>query len=207
MEAAPQPSARFPTSAPTGRLGDVHEAALTLFAQWGYHGTTMSQIAEALGVRVPTLYSHIRSKQELLAEIMTTGSQQVLADYERAIAGAEGVTEQLRRAIEVYVHRHASHRREALIINRDISSLEEPTRSEVLALRKRHQRAIRDLIDEGCRAGVFAVENPSVASFAILEMGVSVARWFRDDGPLTPEDVARQYGQFAVNLVSQPAAP
>jgi AcrR family transcriptional regulator len=207
MEAAHQPSEGFPTSAPTGRVGDVQEAALTLFAQWGYHGTTMSQIAEALGVRVPTLYSHIRSKQELLADIMTTGSQQVLADYEHAIAGTEGVTEQLRGAIEVYVHRHASHRREALIINRDISSLEEPTRSEVLALRKRHQRAIRDLISEGCRAGVFAVENPSVASFAILEMGVSVARWFRDDGPLTPEDVARLYGQFAVSLVSRPAAP
>jgi AcrR family transcriptional regulator len=207
MEAARHPTAPLSTSAPTGRVGDVHEAALTLFAQWGYHGTTMSQIAETLGVRVPTLYSHIRSKQELLAEIMTTGSEQVWADYERAIDGAEGVTEQLRRAIEVYVHRHATHPREALIHNRDISSLEEPTRSEVLALRKRHQCAIRDLIDEGCSADVFAVENSTVASFAILEMGVSVARWFRDDGPLAPEDVARQYGQFAVSLVSRPAAP
>jgi AcrR family transcriptional regulator len=207
MEAARQRTGRFPTSAATGRAGDVRDAALTLFAQWGYHGTTMSQIAEALGVRVPTLYSHIRSKQELLAEIMTTGSQQVWADYEHAIDGAEGVTEQLRRAVEVYVHRHATHRREALIHNRDISSLEEPTRSEVLAHRKRHQRAIRDLIDEGRSADIFAVENSTLASFAILDMGVSVARWFRPDGPLSPVDVARQYGQFAVNLVSRPAAP
>lgn len=185
-----------------GRIGDVREAALSLFAEWGYHGTAMSQIAKALGVRVPTLYSHIRSKHELLADIMLTTSRQVWADYEHAVAGVDDVAERLRRAIEVYVHSHLTHPREALVVNRDISSLEEPTRSEVVELRRRHEHAIRGLIEEGRAIGAFTVEHPALASFAILEMGVSVARWFRRDGPLTAQQVAEQYGRFAVNLVS-----
>ncbi len=193
-----------PAELPRGRLGDVREAALSLFAQSGYHGTTMSQIAEALGVRTPTLYSHIRSKQELLAEIMLTTTQRVWADYEQAVAAGAGPADRLRRAIEAYVHRHTTHRREALVVNRDISSLEQPTRTTVLELRKRHEHAIRDLIADGCAAGELAVPDPAIASFAILEMAVGVARWFHDDGPLSDAEIARQYGQFAVSLASGP---
>jgi AcrR family transcriptional regulator len=165
----------------------------------------MSQIADAVGIRVPSLYSHIRSKQDLLAEIMLATTERVWADYVGAVADRGTAPEQLRAAIEVYVHRHATHRRQAVVVNRDISSLAEPVRSQVLELRKLHEHAIRDLIAAGRSTGAFTVEDPSIASFAILEMGVSVARWFHDDGPLTADEVAHQYGQFAVNLVSEPA--
>src|SRR6266700_7215110 len=159
--------ARASRSPMTGRVGDVRDAALTLFAERGYHGTTMSEIAHALGVRVPTLYSHIRSKQELLADIMVTTTNQVWADFEEAVAGTDNVNvaERLRRAIEVYVRRHTTHRREAIVVNRDVSSLQEPTRSQVLAMRERHEHAIRELISRGVAAGAFYVPYPAIASF------------------------------------------
>ena len=45
----------------------VREVALRLFAEKGYHGTALSEVASALGIRTPSLYNHIDSKQELLA--------------------------------------------------------------------------------------------------------------------------------------------
>jgi len=48
---------------------------------------------------------------------------------------------------------------------------------------------------------VFAVGNAALASFAILEMSVSIARWFRDDGPRTAEQVADEYAEFALRIV------
>ncbi len=184
------------------RVEDVREVALTLFAERGYNGTSMSDIAAGLGVRVPTLYSHIRSKQDLLAEIAIETTGAVLADFDRAVSGIKDPRERLRRAVAAYALRHATHRRQALVVNRDIFSLEEPTRSGVLASRRQHEHSVRQLIVDGVHAGVFHVSSPSIASFGMLEMSVGIARWFRDDGPLSAHDVARQYGEFALSIAS-----
>lgn len=183
------------------RVDDVRDVALTLFAQRGYHGTTMSDIAGALGVRVPSLYSHIRAKQDLLAAIVVETTNAVWDDYQQAVSGVDDVAEGLRRAIDAYALRHATHRREALVVNRDVSSLEEPIRSQVLAKRRQHEHAVRALIADGIDTGTFRTSSASLASFAMLEMSVSIARWFQDDGPLSAEDVARHYGTFALRIV------
>lgn len=196
----PDPLARADRSLRRPRVHDVREVALTLFAERGYRGTSMSDIAAALGVRVPTLYSHIRSKQELLEAIAVTTTEAVLADFERATDGVADLSERLRRAIEAYALRHATHPREALVVNRDIFSLEEPTRSAVLASRHHHERSIRALITAGVEGGVFHVRSPAIASFAMLEMSVSIARWFRSEGPLSAEEVARLHSEFALDI-------
>lgn len=178
----------------------VRDAALTLFAARGYHGTALSEIAQELGIRTPSLYNHMRAKQDLLHDIVAESSRQVLSEYTAAVEGVDDVTERLRRAVETYALRHAHHRREALVINRDVDSLVPPGREQVLNMRRRHERAIRGLITEGVQLGRFHVDSPTLASFGILEMCVSIARWFRDDGPLSAEEVARQYGEFALRI-------
>jgi len=179
----------------------VREAALTLFAQRGYHGTALRDIASAVGIRTPSLYNHIESKQELLRGILLSTTEQVWADFEAAVGGVTDPRERLRRAVVTYALRHANHRREALIVNRDVESLEEPGRSEVMALRRRHERAVREIIIEGAGAGIFRIADPFLASFGILEMCVSVARWFDPDGPLSAEQIAAEHAEFALRLV------
>jgi AcrR family transcriptional regulator len=186
------------------RIDDVRDVALTVFAERGYHGTTMSAIAELVGMRVPSLYSHIRSKQDLLVEIAVQTTEAVLAEYEAAVAGLTDPAERLRRAVAVYALRHATHRREALVVNRDVSSLEEPARGEVLHRIQRHEHAIRAIIADGVAAGLFTTGTPALTSFAILEMSVSIARWFDEDGPLSAEAVAGEYADLALNMVRAP---
>jgi AcrR family transcriptional regulator len=178
----------------------VIDAALTLFAQYGYHGTALSQIAEMLGVRTPSLYNHMRSKQELLRTIVDRTTTGVLADFHEAVADLTDPVERLRRASLVYALRHATHRREAIVVNRDTASVDEPHRSELQARRREHEHAMRKIIGDGAEAGLFHVESPALASFAIREMCVSIARWFRDDGPLGAEQVAAQYSRFALRI-------
>ena len=178
----------------------VLDAALTLFAQYGYHGTALSQIAEALGVRTPSLYNHMRSKHELLRTIVDRTTAGVLADFHAAVDDLTDPVERLRRASLVYALRHATHRREAIVVNRDTASLAEPHRTELQNRRREHEHALRKIISDGVAAGVFQVDSPALASFAIREMCVSIARWFRDDGPLPAEQVAEQYSRFALRI-------
>jgi AcrR family transcriptional regulator len=186
-------------SAVTGE--DVRDAALTLFAARGYHGTAVSEIAEALGIRTPSLYNHMRAKSDLLAGIVGATLNAVLADFRDAVDGVDAPAERLWLATRVYALRHAQHRRAALVVSRDTTSLPEPALSAMRERRREHERAVRGVIGDGLRLGEFGVGSPGLASFAILEMAVSIARWFREDGPRTAEQVADEYADFALRIV------
>jgi AcrR family transcriptional regulator len=179
----------------------VLDAALTLFAARGYHGTAVSEIAGTLGVRTPSLYNHMGSKHELLRTIVDGTTAGVLADFHAVVDPADRPAEQLRRATRTYAYRHATHRREALVVNRDTTSLEEPAFGEMQARRREHEHALRAVITRGVATGEFRVGSPALASFAIRELCVSIARWFTDDGELSADAVADQYSRFALRIV------
>jgi hypothetical protein len=63
-----------------------------------------------------------------------------------------------------------------------------------------HERSVRAIISDGIGTGDFHVGSPALASFAVLEMCVSIARWFRDDGARTAEQVADEYTDFALRI-------
>ncbi|WP_226365424.1 TetR/AcrR family transcriptional regulator [Pseudonocardia sp. ICBG162] len=179
----------------------VLDAALTLFAERGYHGTAVSQVAAALGVRTPSLYNHMSSKQELLETLVGRTLDDVHSEFDEAVRGLDTPADQLRAAVRVYARRHATHRREALVVNRDTTSLPEPALSRMRRRRRDHETAVRAVISRGVEDGSFSVGNAGLASFAILEMSVSIARWFREDGPRTAEQVADEYAEFALRVV------
>ena len=179
----------------------VLDAALTLFAQRGYHGTAVSQIAGALGLRVPSLYNHMRSKHDLLLTLINRGVTGVLEDFRAATAGRDDPRDRLCQATFVYALRHATDPRRAIVVNRDTTSLEEPHRAAMQAKRREHEHALRAIIEEGVAAGQFTICTPALASFAILEMCVSIARWFRDDGLVSAEQVASEHSEFAARIV------
>lgn len=178
----------------------VLDTALTLFAERGYHGTSVKEIATRLQVRTPSLYNHMSSKQGLLQEIVGTTTREVWQDFVDATVEIENVEDRLRAAVYVYALRHARHRREALIVNRDVSSLEEPALSEILELRRRHEHAVRGLVQEGIDGGAFMEQPASLVSFAVLEMCVSIARWFHADDRFSAEEVAEHYSRYALRI-------
>lgn len=183
-----------------GRWNDVQEAALSLLSERGYHGTTMKQVAALLGVQAPSLYNHVGSKQEMLARIMTAGMERLTKAQEAALARSDGVAEQLRAMTEAHVLLHIRHRRSAMIGDRELRHLEEPTQSQVRAQRGAYELRFRSVIEHGIGTGVFHVRSSKLASFAIIEMATSVAVWFKDNGPMSPDEVADQYGEMALRI-------
>jgi AcrR family transcriptional regulator len=200
MTPPPQPSAVAQREG-VGRWNDVQEAALTLFSEIGYHGTTMKHVAAALGVQAPSLYNHVGSKQEILQRIMVTGMDRVLSRQEAALEASDDPAVQLSGMTEAHVLVHIRHRRSAMIGDRELKNLEEPTMSDVRAKRVLYEHRYRETIQRGIEQGVFRAHSTKLASFAIIEMASSVSVWFREDGPLTDVDVAREYGEMALRIV------
>ncbi|MEV0774329.1 TetR/AcrR family transcriptional regulator [Streptomyces sp. NPDC050433] len=190
------------TTSPADRRVAIRLAALRLFAVQGYRATTMTDIGAAVGIRGPSLYKHVASKHELLAEIMTGTMEQLIADNDAAVAGTDDVREQLRRSVEAHIRYHARHRLEAFVGNREIGNLEQPDQARVLGRRGDYERRFRELIERGVRDGAFDVPSARIASYSILDMGIGVASWFNEGGEFSVDQLAYQYGDMALRIVN-----
>ena len=183
------------------RAGEIRAAALELFTRRGYEATTMADIGAAVGIRGPSLYKHVASKQELLASLMLATMDELLAAHQVAVTGTDDAADRLRRATDAHVRYHARHRREAFVGNREMRSLVEPHRSAVLTRRAEYEQRFRSLVEDGVATGVFQVVSSRLASYAILDLGMGVAVWFREDSGPTENEIAWQYTEFAMGIV------
>lgn len=184
---------------------DIHDAAVVKFHQLGYHGTSMRDIASEAGVNVASIYNHFRSKQALLQEIMVTLMTDVLAYTKEALddAGMEP-TDRLCSLVYGWVIFHTRHRAEALISASEMRSLDPDGRRQVVSLRDDQEAIFRAVVRNGVEAGVFTTPWPEDAARAIISMGVTIASWYRPDGPRTPEEMAERYVELALGTVRGP---
>lgn len=179
----------------------VHEAARDLFANRGYRGTSMKDIAQVLEVSAPNLYNHVASKQDLLYRIMNVAMDRALAALAAALEGVTDLADQLRRATEVTVMDFLENPAEVTVCNTEIRSLDEPFRQAIIDKRDAYSSQIVAIVESGCTQGLFDVREPRVASFAILEMGNNAKAWFHRGGRYTAAEVATLYGTFALRIV------
>lgn len=181
----------------------ISAAALSLFAARGYQGTTMHDIGAALGIKGPSLYKHLRSKQDLLVSIMLETMNTLIRNQTAALDAGGDLATRLRRTVEAHVRYHASHPREAFVGNREIANLEPDFRLRILELRDAYEYRLRSLIEEGSAIGEFSVPSAKLVSYAILEMGLGVAAWFNPNGDLSVDEVAYIYTEIALRIVTE----
>ena len=190
------------TATTSSRAAEIRAAALVLFTRLGYEATTMADIGAEVGLRGPSLYKHVASKQDVLVSIMIGTMDALLAAFASAVATTTDPVERLRRATDAHARYHARHRLEAFVGNREIRSLVEPHRGAVLARRAEYERGFRGLINDGLAAGRFSVASPRLVSYAILDLGMGIANWYRPDGEHSENEVAWQYTEFALRMVA-----
>jgi AcrR family transcriptional regulator len=179
---------------------DVTEAALTLFAERGYRSTGIRDIADALGIGTTSVYSHIRSKAELLREIVSGTMEDLLAAQDDATHSSDDPATQVRRFAESQVLYFTRFPRQALIATGEFVWLEGDDLRRTTELRNRYRHNLEEILRSGDSSGVFRVESPKIAAFAIIEMCEGVPRWFRPGGELSESRVAYLYGEYAVSI-------
>ncbi len=169
----------------TGTDIAILRAAATLIAERGYHGTSMREIAGAVGLQMASVYHHYGSKQELLVLIMRQAMHDLTGAVEAAVADAGAdPRDRLASAMRAHVRFHTERRPEVIVADSELRALEEPGRGEILALRDRHTALFRTPIAE------LGVDQPGIVAAAAITMCTDVALWFRDDGALDGDGVA-----------------
>jgi TetR/AcrR family transcriptional regulator, cholesterol catabolism regulator len=155
------------------RRSELTREAARLFAQRGYHGTSIGDLAEALGVQKATLYAHIESKQDLLYETMKEGAAAFHGVLD-AIPEDLPATEKIRLALRGHLSVVAEQLDVATVFVQEWRYLEGERRDEIVAERRRYEERIRALFREGRELGQLRTDlDDSTAALLTL----SAANW------------------------------
>lgn len=182
------------------------EAALAAFAEKGFHGTTMRDIAERAEASVSHAYYYFPGKRAILFRLVHDITAE-LADRLEAAGRkpAEDPAAWLARLVRVHVRLHAERPQASFVGNSELRSLAASELAEVMRGRDRVSAAFKAAIAAGVAEGRFDCPAPEQATLAIVGMATAVATWFRADGPLSPDAVADRYAALALRMVG--AAP
>jgi AcrR family transcriptional regulator len=150
------------------RRSELTRQAARLFAERGYHGTSIGDLAEAMGVQKGSLYAHIDSKQDLLHRTMREGADAFHGALD-AIDEALPATEKIRLALRGHLRVVAEQLDVATVFVREWRYLEGERRDEILAERRRYEERFRALFREGRELGELRtdLDEASAALFAL----------------------------------------
>jgi TetR/AcrR family transcriptional regulator, cholesterol catabolism regulator len=162
----------------TRRSALTREAA-RLFAQKGYHGTSIGDLAEAMGVQKGSLYAHIKSKQDLLYETMAEGARAFHAGLD-TIADDLPATEKIRLALRSHLRVVADQLEIATVFVQEWRYLEGERRDEIVAERRRYEERIRAYFREGRDLGTLRTDlDDATAALFVLSAANWAYTWLR----------------------------
>ncbi|MGA3401226.1 MAG: TetR/AcrR family transcriptional regulator [Acetobacteraceae bacterium] len=179
----------------------IIEEAVKLFYARGFTGTTLDDIAAELGVTKPFIYTHFRSKVELLAALCTPTIELSLGAVENAAKQPGRPSERLYRAVVDFTHVVLSRQANIAIFFREEKNLAPEALAEINALRKKFDRVLSELLAEGVAAGAFHVADVNLAALAIGGMISWAYTWHRPGGRLKLEEMCRRMADLALQMV------
>lgn len=201
-------TAPLPESIPSGSRRLILETALRLFAERGYSGTSIRDIAAACRLQGPTLYSHYPSKEHVLAELVRIAHEEHLRRVRASLLDSQpDPREQIRAYVRAHVRFHTDFPMLAVVGNTELHMLSPELGPPIYQVRKQSEQILMDIAQRGIDRGLFTVPHSWLAVAAIGGMGLRVAFWFAPGGDIAPELVADAYSEFALRILGAGAAP
>ncbi|HEY8703944.1 MAG TPA: TetR/AcrR family transcriptional regulator [Gaiellaceae bacterium] len=157
----------------SARREELTRIAARLFAERGYQGTSLADLAEALGVQKASLYHHIASKEDLLWEVAWEGAEAFHAGLDGVPSDAPAA-ERIRLALRAHLAVVGQQLDVATVFVREWRHLEGDRRDRFVAERRRYEVRIRELFRAGVEESQLRTDL-DVATAALLFL--SAANW------------------------------
>lgn len=168
----------------------IMDAAMHLFGKQGYTGTSMRDIASAVGVLPGSLYAHIQSKEALLVDIVGDGINRFLDAVGPHAASDACATDRLRAMIVAHVEVVADNPERSLVVFHQWRFLGEGSIQAAIAKRREYERAFVSVMEQGVKAGELRAElNLRIAVLTILGALNWTPEWLSPTGKLSPAQV------------------
>jgi TetR/AcrR family transcriptional regulator, cholesterol catabolism regulator len=172
------------------RLDQFLSRAAKVFANQGYHSTTMRDLAAATGMSLAGMYYYVRGKEELLHRIQERCFTRVLAGAEAVLGGLEEAEPGAR--LQAFIRHHvgffAAHMAEMKVLSHEANSLTGERQRKVNAIKRRYVDLLEGLLRD------VAPDEPAVersaAAYALFGMMNWIYNWYDPAGEIDPERLA-----------------
>jgi TetR/AcrR family transcriptional regulator, cholesterol catabolism regulator len=195
-------------SQPPTRRDELLELAAAMFAERGLRATTVRDIADSAGILSGSLYHHFSSKEEMVDEVLRGFLDWLFDRYQQIVDTELNPLERLKglfmASFEAIEHRHA----QVVIYQDEAKRLSGQERFSYVEERNKEQRKMwLDLLHQGVEEGYFRpdIDVDLVYRFIRDTTWVSV-RWYQPGGPLTAEEVGRQYLSIVLGGITKEGA-
>jgi len=176
---------------------DVVAAAGRLFAEKGYHGTSMRDLGRELGLLGSSLYAHVDSKQDLLVDVVEEGALLFQESAQRAMTVDGPGVERLRALIAGHIDVVLDYHDVVRTFLNEARMLDGEHRARVIAARDAYEQVFREAVTEAVAEGSLRSDvDPKTSSIFILSILNAVERWYRPGGVLGRDDLVNAIDRF-----------
>ncbi|MEU5885164.1 TetR/AcrR family transcriptional regulator [Spirillospora sp. NPDC047279] len=177
----------------------ILDAAVGLFAERGFDGTSVQEIVTSAAVTKGALYHYFDSKHDLLYEIYHSLIARQLADLDRVVAAGLPPRDTVRAILTELINSTAEHIDEAKVFARESHRLDDERMHVLRGDRRRYHVTFRRIVADAQRDGAFsAVTSPDTVTIVALGMVNQMPGWYRADGPKTAPELAAEVTAFVL---------
>ncbi|HAV25731.1 MAG TPA: TetR family transcriptional regulator [Bacteroidetes bacterium] len=183
----------------TERKKEILALSQSVLKEKGYAATSVRDIAKALDMEPASLYSHFKSKEDILKITCFE-----MADkFELAVKEVNDIyfnaEEKLRMAIKLHVEILTQNLDSALIFIRDWRNLTGTSLTQFTAKRNVYEEGFREIVQTGIDEGIFNETDKKFAALTILSSVNWIVEWYKPDGNLNAEQIAEKLSNFILS--------
>jgi AcrR family transcriptional regulator len=177
----------------------IREIATDLFRVKGYAATSMRDLAQEVGIEAASLYSHVKSKEELLQSICFNLASAFFETIRPVREMNASAAIKLQHAILAHVEVVISNTSASAVFLHEWRHLSEPAYSDFKALRSEYERIFLDILRQGSAEGAFSFKDESIAVRNLLSALNWLYEWYRPDGRYDAEEISNQLFDLIFN--------
>lgn len=181
------------------RKQQIEEKATTLFQSRGYAATSMRNLAQDLGIEAASLYSHIKSKEEILQRICFRMAEEFYSAWKDVDEETSGNAAKMEKAMIAHVKVITKDPNASAVFFNEWRHLSEPSLSEFLAMRDDYEGRFKKILRDGVANGEFKLIDEKFTMLTILSSLNWTHNWYKPDGKLSPEEVGKKLSGLLLN--------
>lgn len=181
--------ARIKTEKNLSRKDVIVSKAATLFREKGYKAASMRDLAEAVGVEAASLYNHIKSKSELLHELVFSVANKFVLKMDEIESEPISALAKMEKLLRFHISEMIHNYEEVYVSDREWKHLSDPYLSNYQNQRRVYRKRIAAIIEEGIRSHeIKAIDAPTVV-LIFLHAVSGIESWHRSTKKITAEEL------------------